>query len=101
MEFAFHGTVPPELEEFRVGIEAALVRRGYTMLDTPDDATLVLNFIDADPRPFRRVAKSTFVASIWAENTIPAISCRTRIRCSCARSRISPCASSPGARRAS
>ena len=35
-------------------------------------ARLVLNFIDrADPRPFRRVAKSTFVASIWAESDIP------------------------------
>ena len=47
MDFAFHGTVPPELAAFRAGLEAALVRRGYAMLETPDDATLVCNFVDA------------------------------------------------------
>ena len=66
MEFAFHGTVPPELAAFRVGLEAALLRRGYEMLETPDDATLVCNFVDAaDARPYRRTNKWTFVASFW------------------------------------
>jgi ribulose-5-phosphate 4-epimerase/fuculose-1-phosphate aldolase len=66
MEFAFHGTVPPELEGFRAGLEEALQSRGYAKLDSPDHATLVCNFVDADnPRPYRRVNKWTFVASFW------------------------------------
>jgi len=72
MEFAFHGTVPPELEEFRAGLEAALIRRGYTMLASPDDATLVCNFVDAaDARPYRRTNKWTFVASFWYAQAPP------------------------------
>ena len=72
MQFAFNGTVPDVLESFASGLRAALLERGYEELDDGKKARLVLNFIDrADPRPFRRVAKSTFVASIWAENTIP------------------------------
>jgi ribulose-5-phosphate 4-epimerase/fuculose-1-phosphate aldolase len=36
------------------------------MLETPDDATLVCNFVDAtDARPYRRTNKWTFVASFW------------------------------------
>ncbi len=66
MEFAFHGAVPPALQAFREGLEAALVRRGYTYLAAPDDATLVCNFVDAArPRPYRRTNKWTFVASFW------------------------------------
>ena len=43
------------------GLRAALLERGYEELDDGKKARLVLNFIDrADPRPFRRVAKSTF-----------------------------------------
>ena len=72
MQFAFNGTVPDVLESFASGLRAALLERGYEELDDGKKARLVLNFIDrADPRPFRRVAKSTFVASIWAESTIP------------------------------
>src|SRR3954465_3753666 len=72
MQFAFNGTVPDVLESFASGLRAALLERGYEELDDGKKARLVLNFIDrTDPRPFRRVAKSTFVASIWAENTIP------------------------------
>jgi len=78
MEFAFHGTVPPELEEFRAGLEAALIRRGYTMLSSPDDATLVCNFVDAaDARPYRRTNKWTFVASFWYAPEPPADFVRT------------------------
>jgi hypothetical protein len=66
MEFAFNGTVPPALAEFRAGLETALVANGYTKLDSPDDARLVVNFVDADdPRPYRRHNKWTFVASFW------------------------------------
>src|SRR6476661_2064754 len=72
MQFAFNGTVPEVLESFAHGLRGALLERGYEELDDGKKARLVLNFIDrADPRPFRRVAKSTFVASIWAENDIP------------------------------
>ena len=72
MQFAFNGTVPDVLESFATGLRAALLERGYEELDDGKRARLVINFIDrADPRPFRRVAKSTFVASIWAENDIP------------------------------
>ncbi|MDX6376896.1 MAG: hypothetical protein QOE98_1199 [Gaiellaceae bacterium] len=72
MEFAFHGTVPPELAEFRAGLEAALLRRSYAMLETPDDATLVCNFVDAaDARPYRRTNKWTFVASFWHATAAP------------------------------
>jgi hypothetical protein len=72
MQFAFNGTVPDVLQSFAGGLRAALLERGYEELDDGKKARLVLNFIDRDdPRPFRRVAKSTFVASIWAENTIP------------------------------
>ena len=72
MEFAFHGTVPPELAEFRVGLQAALIRRGYAMLETPDGATLVCNFVDAaDARPYRRTNKWTFVASFWHASEVP------------------------------
>jgi len=72
MQFAFNGTVPPVLESFANGLRAALLERGYEELDDGKKARLVVNFIDrADARPFRRVAKSTFVASVWAEETIP------------------------------
>ena len=72
MQFAFNGTVPDVLESFANGLRSALLERGYEELDDGKKARLVVNFIDrADPRPFRRVAKSTFVASVWAENDIP------------------------------
>ena len=72
MQFAFNGTVPDVLESFATGLRSALLERGYEELDDGKRARLVINFIDrADPRPFRRVAKSTFVASIWAESDIP------------------------------
>ena len=78
MEFAFHGTVPPELAEFRVGLEAALCAAATTMLETPDDATLVCNFVDAtDARPYRRTNKWTFVASFWYASEPPGDFVRT------------------------
>jgi ribulose-5-phosphate 4-epimerase/fuculose-1-phosphate aldolase len=72
MEFAFSGTIPPELEPFAAGLDAALARRGYERLDAPGDARLVLNFVDpVAPRPFRRQRKSTFVASFWPAEAMP------------------------------
>ena len=72
MQFAFNGTVPPVLESFASGLRSALLERGYEELDDGKKARLVVNFIDrADARPFRRIAKSTFVASVWAEEDIP------------------------------
>ena len=72
MEFAFSGTVPPELEPFASGLDAALEARGYRRSETPGEARLVLNFVDPDaPRPFRRQRKSTFVASFWPATSMP------------------------------
>ena len=72
MEFAFHGTVPPSLAAFAAGLREALVERGYTALDEPASARLVLNFVDPEtPRPFRRKTKSTFVASFWPAREVP------------------------------
>src|SRR4029077_15300624 len=72
MQFAFNGSVPEVLESFAGGLRAALLERGYEELDDGKRARLVINFIDrAAPRPFRRVAKSTLGASIWAESDIP------------------------------
>ena len=72
MQFAFNGTVPPVLESFASGLRAALLERGYEELDDGKKARLVINFVDrADPRPFRRRSKSTFVASFWAAEDIP------------------------------
>jgi hypothetical protein len=72
MDFCFYGTVPPQLAEFATGLEQALRRRGYMKLDDPSNARLVLNFVDHDnPRPFRRVRKSTFVASFWPAEQVP------------------------------
>jgi ribulose-5-phosphate 4-epimerase/fuculose-1-phosphate aldolase len=73
MEFAFSGTVPPELDDFAAGLDAALVKRGYRRLESPGQARLVLNFVDPQaPRPFRRQRKSTFVASFWPAPVMPA-----------------------------
>jgi ribulose-5-phosphate 4-epimerase/fuculose-1-phosphate aldolase len=72
MEFAFSGTVPPELESFAAGLDTALKRRGYLRLEDPGSARLVLNFVDPTaPRPFRRQRKSTFVASFWPAADMP------------------------------
>jgi ribulose-5-phosphate 4-epimerase/fuculose-1-phosphate aldolase len=72
MEFAFNGIVPPVLATFREDLAAALVARGYRELDSPDDARLVLNFVDPDdPRPYRRHNKWTFVASFWYAESPP------------------------------
>ena len=71
MDFAFHGTVPPQLEAFAVGLRDALVRHGYRESD-PATAKLVCNFVDgADPKPYRRESKSTFVASFWPATDDP------------------------------
>jgi ribulose-5-phosphate 4-epimerase/fuculose-1-phosphate aldolase len=72
MEFAFSGSVPPVLVPFAAGLETALIDHGYEKLETPDNARLVLNFVDADrPRPYRRENKWTFVASFWPAETPP------------------------------
>jgi ribulose-5-phosphate 4-epimerase/fuculose-1-phosphate aldolase len=72
MEFAFAGTVPPELEEFASRLGAALEEHGYERVANASEARLVLNFVDAaSPRPFRRRRKSTFVASFWPATELP------------------------------
>ncbi len=72
MDFAFWGTVPPELAEFKDGLERALEQHGYDRAEDAGAARLVINFVDADdPRPFRRQKKSTFVASFWYAEDVP------------------------------
>ena len=72
MEFAFFGTIPPQLEEFAVGLGDALEAHGYTRLDDPAGARLVVNFVDpASARPFRRDSKAVFVASFWHAAEMP------------------------------
>jgi ribulose-5-phosphate 4-epimerase/fuculose-1-phosphate aldolase len=72
MEFAFWGTVPEPLESFAEGMRGALIERGYEQIDEPGAARLVLNFVTRDDvRPFRRISKSTFVATFWPADSIP------------------------------
>ena len=72
MQFAYHGEVPASLSGFARGLAVALRERGYDELDEPSAARLVLNFINRDdPRPYRRIDKSTFVASIWQQDDVP------------------------------
>src|SRR5262245_45477077 len=71
MDFAFWGTVPPELAEFKDGLERALEQR-YERAEDAGEARLIINFVDADDaRPFRRQKKSTFVASFWHADEVP------------------------------
>ena len=103
MDFAFWGTVPPELAEFKDGLERALEQHGYDRAEDAGAARLVINFVDADdPRPFRRQKKSTFVASFWYAAGRPGgLRASAPTPCWCARCRTSRSAPCPASRRAS
>jgi hypothetical protein len=62
--FAITGTPSPSLAALLDQLEAALRTRGWTQSDG-DQPKLVINAVDVDnPRPFRRHARGTYVATI-------------------------------------
>lgn len=66
MNFSFVGSKDEKrFEWFRTGIHAVLRENGHRHTLDPDEASLVINFVDADrPRPFRRKAQAVFVVSV-------------------------------------
>jgi ribulose-5-phosphate 4-epimerase/fuculose-1-phosphate aldolase len=59
--------------EFGKALGAALEREGFQAAADPTDADLVINLIDpADPKPFRRRARGTFVAALHEQPARPA-----------------------------
>jgi len=63
-EFLFHGEPTPNIREFWEGLKEALQRRGYLFHPKAEAPQLVLNAITPEnPRPYRRRAQATFVAS--------------------------------------
>jgi ribulose-5-phosphate 4-epimerase/fuculose-1-phosphate aldolase len=64
---------PPrnDLAAFVADFETALAAAGW-MRTSGDEAALVLNLVDPDrPRPFRRHARGTFAAALWAAPLAP------------------------------
>ena len=58
--------------EFAKELAVALEADGFTRAADPRGADLVLNFVDpADPKPFRRNSRGTFVAAIHEQPTVP------------------------------
>jgi hypothetical protein len=58
--------------EFGQALGAALEREGFQPATDPTDADLVINLIDpADPKPFRRRARGTFVAALHEQAARP------------------------------
>jgi ribulose-5-phosphate 4-epimerase/fuculose-1-phosphate aldolase len=63
-EFLFHGEPTPNIQGFWEGLKEALQRRGYLFNPNAEAPQLVLNAITPEsPRPYRRRAQATFVAS--------------------------------------
>jgi ribulose-5-phosphate 4-epimerase/fuculose-1-phosphate aldolase len=75
MNYAFAGTpTSPNFEAFARELGSSLEARGFERATGDDslEADLVLNFIDpANPKPFRRSARGTFVAAIHEQQTVP------------------------------
>jgi len=75
VNYAFAGTpTSPAFEEFADELGGALESRGFERSegDGTLEADLVVNFIDpADPKPFRRRSRGTFVAAIHQQPAIP------------------------------
>ncbi|MCL6641750.1 MAG: class II aldolase/adducin family protein [Candidatus Bipolaricaulota bacterium] len=71
-EFLFHGEPTPKLKEFLEGLKEALQRRGYLFHPEAEAPQLVLNAITPEsPRPYRRRAQATFVASTMELSRFP------------------------------
>jgi ribulose-5-phosphate 4-epimerase/fuculose-1-phosphate aldolase len=59
--------------EFAEQLGAALRRAGFEPAGNPTEAALVINLVDAaDPKPFRRRSRGTFVAAIHELPDVPA-----------------------------
>jgi hypothetical protein len=73
MDYSLWGqTTSPTFERFASELGAALERAGFARAADPTEAALVINLIDAaEPRPFRRKARGTFVAAIHERPEIP------------------------------
>ena len=71
--YAVTGSGDERLSELGVDLAAALESAGFKPAERARDASLVLNLIDAaDPKPFRRGSRGTFVAAIFAQDDEPA-----------------------------
>jgi len=66
MEFSFFGFKDEErFQWFRQGLHSILEEEGHGYVPDPDDASLVINFVDPlRPRPFRRKAQAVFVVAV-------------------------------------
>ena len=75
MNYAFAGQpTSPQFEEFARELGSSLESRGFERADGDGalEADLVVNFIDpAEPRPFRRRSRGTFVAAIHEQPAVP------------------------------
>lgn len=65
--FALAGAAGGELAELRAALVEALEERGFVREPAGAEPGVVLNFVDrAEPRPYRRRARGTFVAAVWS-----------------------------------
>ncbi len=73
MRYAVTGSGDPAAASLARKIVAALERAGFEPERGPGrDADLVLNLVDpAEPRPFRRRSRGTFVAALWSRPALP------------------------------
>ena len=63
----------PRLSELAVDLACALDAAGFVPTAHARDASLVINLIDpANPKPFRRGSRGTFVAAVYAQDEAPA-----------------------------
>jgi hypothetical protein len=73
MNYAFAGRpTSAAFEEFAKELDVALEGAGFDHAPDSREADLVLNFIDpANPKPFRRRSRGTFVAAIHEQASVP------------------------------
>ena len=73
MDYSFSGkATSPALAAFAEELAGALERAGFERAADPTHADLVVNLIDAaDPKPFRRRSRGTFVAAIHEQAQVP------------------------------
>lgn len=66
MEYSFVGQHEAErLAWFNAGLRGVLDQNGHVFVADPDQASLVINYVDpARPKPFRRKAQAVFVVSV-------------------------------------
>jgi len=70
--FALVGSARGALAELATGVGVALEGLGFAPAESDVDASIVVNLVDpADPRPFRRRSKGTFVAALWSMEDVP------------------------------